>query len=96
MNNRQLRLLTSICKGNLPPQQYFKTNLVSCVSIAQCVRVFSARYLVEVVFLGIIVVLILVIDIALAIAGIIITVLDRNQINRMKQFGDISDLISRI
>ncbi|MDQ5859375.1 MAG: hypothetical protein M3278_00255 [Thermoproteota archaeon] len=46
--------------------------------------------------LGIIVVWILVIDIALAIAGVIITILDRNQINRMKQFGDISDLISRI
>jgi hypothetical protein len=46
--------------------------------------------------LGIIVVWILVIDIALAIAGVIITILDRNQINRMKQFGDINDLISRI
>lgn len=46
--------------------------------------------------LGIIVVSILVIDIALAIAGVIITILDRNQINRMKQFGDINDLISRI
>lgn len=95
MNNRQVRLLTSIYKGNLPPQQYFKTNLVSCVSIAQYVRVFSARSASK-LSLGIIVVWILVIDIALAIAGVIITILDRNQINRMKQFGDISDLISRI
>jgi hypothetical protein len=35
----------------------------------------------------------LVIGIALAIAGAIIIILDRNQINRMKQFGDTSDLI---
>ncbi len=35
----------------------------------------------------------LVIGIALAIAGAIITILDRSQINRMKQFGDTSDLI---
>ncbi len=47
--------------------------------------------------LGIIIIVsILVIDIALAIAGVIITILDRNQINRMKEFGDISYLISRI
>ncbi len=35
----------------------------------------------------------LVIGIALAIAGAIITILDRSQKNRMKQFGDNSDLI---
>ncbi|MDQ3888220.1 MAG: hypothetical protein M3251_03000 [Thermoproteota archaeon] len=46
--------------------------------------------------LGIIVVSILVIGIALTIAGVKITILDRNQINRMKQFGYVSDLISRI
>jgi VIT1/CCC1 family predicted Fe2+/Mn2+ transporter len=34
--------------------------------------------------------------IALAIAGAIITILDGNQINRMNQFDDISDLISWI
>ncbi len=45
---------------------------------------------------GIIIVSLLVIDIAPAIVRAIITILDRNQINRMKQFGDISDLISRI
>ena len=46
--------------------------------------------------LGAVVVSLLVIGIALAIAGVIITILERNQINRMKQFGDISDIISRI
>jgi hypothetical protein len=40
-----------------------------------------------------IIVLLLIIGIALAIAGVIITILDRSQINRMKQFGDTSDLI---
>jgi hypothetical protein len=36
----------------------------------------------------------LVIGMALAIAGALITILDRSQINRMKQqFGDTSDLI---
>jgi hypothetical protein len=35
----------------------------------------------------------LVIGIALAIVGIVITILDRRQIKRMKQFGDTSDLI---
>lgn len=35
----------------------------------------------------------LVIGVALAIVGIVITILDRRQINRMKQFGDTSDLI---
>ena len=35
----------------------------------------------------------LLIGIALAIAGAIITILDRSQINKMKQFGDTSDLI---
>jgi VIT1/CCC1 family predicted Fe2+/Mn2+ transporter len=38
----------------------------------------------------------IVIGIALAIAGFIITILDGNQINRMKHFGDISYLISWI
>jgi hypothetical protein len=40
----------------------------------------------------VIVVSLLVIGIALTIAGVIITILDRSQMNRMKQFGDISDL----
>jgi hypothetical protein len=35
----------------------------------------------------------LVIGIALAIAGAIITILDRSKINKMKQFGDTRDLI---
>lgn len=35
----------------------------------------------------------LVIGVALAIVGIVITILDRRQTNRMKQFGDTSDLI---
>lgn len=35
----------------------------------------------------------LVIGVALAIVGIVITILDRRQINRMKRFGDTSDLI---
>jgi hypothetical protein len=35
----------------------------------------------------------LVVGVVLAIAGVIITILDRRQINRMKQFGDTSDLI---
>jgi hypothetical protein len=35
----------------------------------------------------------LVVGIALTITGAIITILDRSQINRMKQFGDTSDLI---
>lgn len=35
----------------------------------------------------------LVIGVALTIVGAIITILDRSQINRMKQFGDTSDLI---
>jgi hypothetical protein len=35
----------------------------------------------------------IVVGIALTIAGGIITILDRKQINRMKQFGDTSDLI---
>lgn len=35
----------------------------------------------------------LVVGVGLAIAGVIITILDRRQINRMKQFGDTSDLI---
>jgi hypothetical protein len=34
-----------------------------------------------------------VVGVVLAIAGVIITILDRRQINRMKQFGDTSDLI---
>ncbi|MDQ4050444.1 MAG: hypothetical protein M3093_02405 [Thermoproteota archaeon] len=34
-----------------------------------------------------------VIGVIVAIAGIVITILDRRQINRMKQFGDTSDLI---
>lgn len=38
-------------------------------------------------------VLTLVVGVVLAIAGVIITILDRRQINRMKQFGDTSDLI---
>jgi hypothetical protein len=38
----------------------------------------------------------IVIGIALAIAGVIITILDWNQINRMKHFGDIRYLISWI
>jgi hypothetical protein len=40
-----------------------------------------------------IVVSLLVIDIALAMAGVIITILDRSQITKMKQFDDIGDLI---
>jgi hypothetical protein len=40
-----------------------------------------------------ILVTLLLIGIALAIAGAIITILDRRQINKMKQFGDTSDLI---
>jgi hypothetical protein len=40
-----------------------------------------------------ILVTLLLIGIALAIAGAIITILDRSQINKMKQFGDTSDLI---
>ena len=39
-----------------------------------------------------ILVTLLLIGIALAIAGAIITILDRSQINKMKQFGDTSDL----
>jgi hypothetical protein len=35
----------------------------------------------------------LVVGIAVAIAGAIITVLDRRRINKMKQFGDTSDLV---
>ena len=35
----------------------------------------------------------LVVGVVLAISGAIITILDRRQINRMKQFGDPSDLI---
>lgn len=35
----------------------------------------------------------LAIGIALPIAGVIITILDRSQITRMKQFDDIGDLI---
>jgi hypothetical protein len=46
--------------------------------------------------LGAVVVSLLVIGIALAIADIVITILERNQINRMKQFVDISDRILRI
>jgi hypothetical protein len=38
-------------------------------------------------------VLTLVVGVGLAIAGVIITILDRRQINRMKRFGDTSDLI---
>ncbi|MDP8888733.1 MAG: hypothetical protein M3M89_03810 [Thermoproteota archaeon] len=38
----------------------------------------------------VIVISLLVIGIALVIAGVIITILDRSQINKMKQFGDIS------
>ena len=41
----------------------------------------------------VILVSLLVIGVALTIAGAIITILDRSQINRMKQFGDTSDLI---
>ncbi len=40
-----------------------------------------------------IIVLLIIIGIALPIAGAIITILDWSQINRMKQFGDTSDLI---
>jgi hypothetical protein len=40
-----------------------------------------------------IIVLLLIIGIALVAAGAIITILNRSHINRMKQFGDISDLI---
>jgi VIT1/CCC1 family predicted Fe2+/Mn2+ transporter len=46
--------------------------------------------------LGAVIVSLPVIGIALAIAGVIITILERNQINRMKQFADISDHISLI
>ncbi len=35
----------------------------------------------------------LVVGVVLAIAGVIITILDRRKINKMKQFGDTSDLI---
>jgi len=35
----------------------------------------------------------LMVGMILAIAGVIIIILDRRQINRMKQFGDNSDLI---
>jgi hypothetical protein len=35
----------------------------------------------------------LIVGMMLAIAGVIIIILDRRQINRMKQFGDNSDLI---
>ena len=41
----------------------------------------------------VILVSLLVIGIIVALAGIIITILDRRQINRMKQFGDTRDLI---
>jgi hypothetical protein len=95
MNNRQVRLLTSICKGT-----YDHNNILRPTSLAvyplpnasgSCPPDTASK-----LSLAIIVVWILVIDIALAIAGVIITILDRNQINRMKQFGDINDLISRI
>jgi hypothetical protein len=95
MNNRQVRLLTSSVK-----ETYHHNNILRPTSLAVYPLPNASESSPDTaskLSLGIIVVSILVIDIALAIAGVIITtILDRNQINRMKQFGDISDLISRV